>query len=245
MTSDAAPSPTDAAGMNDAAGDSATPEPALVLRYDFGGEGTVVRDRAGDADATLMGGATLDGMGGVNLDGSDDYVDLPNGVLSRLHSVTLAAWLTWRGGPCWQRVFDFGSNDAGEGQMGNGLTSLFLTPASCNARVLYASAEFHGGSRYVIVHDAALPQGVPAFVALTFDADRSLMTLYLDGAPVGQRAADFRLADIDDVNNWLGRSQWVQDYAPLRARYDEFRIYDGALDAAEIAAIHERGPDDP
>ena len=70
------------------------------------------------------------------------------------------------------------------------------------------------------------------------------MTLYVDGAAEAQAPAEFRLADVDDVNNWLGRSQWVQD-VNLAARYDEFRIYDRALSADEIMLLFTRGPDRP
>jgi len=61
---------------------------------------------------------------------------------------------------------------------------------------------------------------------------------------VAQGAAAFRLRDIDDRNNWLGRSQWVQDLL-MTARYDEFRIYDRALSESEVAALYARGPDQP
>jgi hypothetical protein len=54
--------------------------------------------------------------------------------------------------------------------------------------------------------------------------------------PVGLEA-------IDDVNNWLGRSQWRQDFN-LPGAYNEFRIYDSALSSADVAAIYALGPDD-
>lgn len=221
--------------------DAAAPRGGLLLRYDFSGSGTRVPDLAGSADAQLIGGAALDGAGAVELDGVDDYVDLPNGVLSNLTSATIVAWLAWHGGVCWQRIFDFGSNDAGEGAVGNGLTSLFATPANCARGVLMASAEL-GAARHDIAHVTAMPQGRLVQVALRFDAARELMTLFLDGAPIGQAAAPFQLSDFDDINSWLGRSQWVQDYH-LHARYDELRIYDYPLPASHIAELHARGPD--
>ena len=56
--------------------------------------------------------------------------------------------------------------------------------------------------------------------------------------------ASVALSTINDVNNWLGRSQWVQD-SYLSGRYEELRIYDGALSDAEVAMLAERGPDHP
>jgi hypothetical protein len=97
-------------GLPDAAQPAA--EARLVLRYDFSGTGTRVNDLVGGADAVVMGGAALDGAGGVELDGDNDFVDMPNGILSRHDSATIVAWLDWMGAVenCWQRIFDFGSS---------------------------------------------------------------------------------------------------------------------------------------
>jgi hypothetical protein len=247
------PAPGDAAAADDAsspsARDAAVPAPGsgLVLRYDFAGEGTRVFDRAGDADAALLGGAQLDGASGAELDGSDDYVDMPNAIVSRLTSATFMAWLEWHGGVCWQRIFDFGSNDAGEGEVGNGTSALFMTPTNCADGVVMASAEFSVEDviqRNDVVGDTRLPMDRRVQVALVVDAERARMTLYLDGTARAQAPAEFRLADLEDVNNWLGRSQWVQDLN-LAARYDEFRIYDRALTTSEITLLYSRGPDRP
>ena len=39
-------------------------------------------------------------------------------------------WVTWNGGGAWQRIFDFGTSDGGEGNSGTGQKYLFLTPSS-------------------------------------------------------------------------------------------------------------------
>ena len=241
-TSDASP-PQDARTHGDA--DVAPPVPSvgLALRYDFGGTGARVLDRIGDAHAEVLGGAQLDEQGGLTLDGENDYVDMPNGIVSRLDSASFVVWLEWLGTLCWQRVFDFGISDAGEGRVGNAVTSLFMTPESCGRDVFMVSAEF-SGAMHNLFDDAPLPRERPIQVALTIDVERDAMTMFIDGARVAQGAAAFRLRDIDDRNNWLGRSQWVQDLM-MNARYDEFRIYDRALSESEVAALYARGPDRP
>jgi hypothetical protein len=50
------------------------------------------------------------------------------------------------------------------------------------------------------------------------------------------------LSDIVDNNDWLGLSQYVLDNA-YSGSYDEFRIFDHALTACEIAATVEAGAD--
>jgi hypothetical protein len=223
--------------------DASQPDGALVLRYDFAGTGTLVEDLVGSDDAQLVGGAVLDGSGGITLDGTDDFIDLPNGVLSRLTSVTIAIWLRWRGGVCWQRIFDFGSNDRGEGDVGNGLTSLYLTPANCIDGSYFASIELPS-QRHDVSAGERFPEDRLAQAVLRFDADTSRLAIFVDGARVGAGDAPFDLSEIDDVNAWLGRSQWIQDRY-LAARYEELRIYDRALSDAEVAATFTRGPDAP
>ena len=65
-------------------------------------------------------------------EGSMQYVDLPNHLVSSLTNATFEAWLTWHGGKVWQRVFDFGTSSEGEGAGGNGVSYLFLTVSSGN-----------------------------------------------------------------------------------------------------------------
>ena len=45
---------------------------------------------------------------------------------------------------------------------------------------------------------------------------------------------------INDVNNWLGRSQW--DDTMFQGSYNEFRIWEGALSADQVAANLAAGP---
>jgi hypothetical protein len=49
------------------------------------------------------------------------------------------------------------------------------------------------------------------------------------------------LGDLNDVNNWLGRSNWTAD-ANLNGTFDEFRIYNSALSGSEVAASLAAGP---
>ena len=69
------------------------------------------------------------------------------------------------------------------------------------------------------------------------------MSNYLDGVLLGTAAMypGFTLASLPDVNNWLGRSQWPDPL--LDGSYNEFRIYDSALTAGEVAANSALGPD--
>lgn len=217
---------------------------APVHHYDFAGDGDVVRDLVSEADGVVVGGAELDGNGGLELDGVDDFVDLPNGLLSPLTEATLTLWLEWGGGPCWQRLFDFGSSSAEEGTPASARTSLFVTPASCPSSHLgpveddVVSLMFHAPGSYSLAQDTSpLPAGERSFVALSVGAQGTL-ELSLDGRTVIELSSALRLSDLNDVNSWLGRSQWGQD-PTLRARLLDFRIYDVALSSEQVTELFQ------
>jgi hypothetical protein len=229
---------------DDAGGIPSDPTRAnLVLRYDFKGRGARLSDRVGTSAARILGGAQLDETGGLTLDGVDDYVDLPNRTLARLQSATIMTWVTWSGGICWQRVFDFGRSTQGEDKAADGLASLFLTFSACPEGTLRASYE-REQDRHPASSSRVPPTEQPMQLTLVFDAARARMTLYLDARSLAEGDVPYALSELDDNNAWLGRSQWQQD-SFARARYDEFRIYDRPLSAAEIAAALKRGPDAP
>lgn len=215
----------------------------LILRYDFNGVGTEVVDRTGHASAFIRGGALLNDSGTLQLDGVDDYVDLPNRSMASLQSATVIMWLSWSGGVCWQRAFDFGRSDAGEGGAGSALASLFLTFSTCPGGTLSLTYEqpprsFNADSRI------SLAAGRSLQLAVAFDGPENRMRLFLDGSFVAETNVLFPLSQLDDVNAWLGRSQWAQD-SFARVRYDEFRLYDRVLRDDEIADTFKRGPNSP
>lgn len=217
---------------------------ALIHRYDFEGSGTDVVDRVGTEDGSLEGGAELDGEGNAILDGSNDFVSLPAGLISSLDGGTLVAWLTWNASPCWQRVFDFGSQMTGSKGALESETSLFVAPQTCGSGLMSGSIELPGGERYSIEAAEPLPSGQSAMAGIVVDPEADQIRLLLDGVVVNQRSTSRSFADIDDVNAWLGRSQYEIDRF-LDARYEEFRVYSRALTDAELLAIFEAGPDVP
>jgi len=67
--------------------------------------------------------------------------------------------------------------------------------------------------------------------------------MYFNGALVSSTNKNMNpLIVMTDYNNWLGRSQWTRDPF-FNGEYNEFRIWDGALTAQEIANHYAAGPD--
>jgi hypothetical protein len=226
-------------------------ESSLLHRYSFDESDTLVLDSKGAAHGQLLG-TTLPGNGTLPLAGerSGQYVNLPNGMVSGLDSATFEAWLTWNGGGAWQRIFDFGNSSSGEDVPGNvGTSYLFLTAAAAPDTVRMLPAGLRVAYSWNGVNDedicyanAPLPSGAAAHVAVVIDAAAQSMSLYQDGALLGDCPLSRPLSAIDDVNDWLGRSNYVAD-PDLSGTYDEFRIYGAALTAAELAASFAAGPD--
>jgi hypothetical protein len=216
---------------------------ALVHRYRFEGTGTVATDVTNGSNGNVVN-ATLDGTGTLTLPGGtpDAYVDLPNALVSTLHDATFEVWFTWSGGSAWQRIFDFGDVTSGtEGARGTGRSYLFLTPKNAASGVLRAVYKKANGSEVVIDGSAALPTGMLCHLAVVADDTGGKLSLYLNGTLQKSVAWSDSLSLLNDVNEWLGRSQYSADPG-LQGKFEEFRIYGAALSAAQIATSFGAGP---
>jgi hypothetical protein len=197
------------------------------------------------------------------------YVDLPNGIISSLTDATFEAWYTIDTAQSWARVFDFGSTSGGElsgpGGAGEG-QDFIMYAASRGNNIDQQRAEIRNNDPLFGPGGSAGTAGAistmdPEFnhaldlqyhVALVFDADggndpgEATMTLYINGAlPPGAAENPMetmvQLQNLNDVNNWLGRSNWAND-ENFDGSFNEFRIYDTALSAGQIAANVAAGP---
>ncbi len=193
--------------------------------------GTTAADASmNNRHGTLVNGPTLvAGKGGnaVDLDGADDHVSLPTGVVSSLRDFTLSTWVNLDAASQRSRIFDFGS----------GTTShMFLTPANeATGTVRFAITTSGGGGEQTIDGPSALPTGAWTHVAVTLSGNLGI--LYVNGVEVGRNTA-FTLTPLSlgaTMQNWIGRSQHADPY--LDGRVDDFRIYDSALAASDVLTL--------
>jgi len=239
----------------------------LIHRYSFSEtSGTAISDSVGGAHGIVLGdpgdwslaGGELTLSGGPSA--TAPYADLANGLISGLTDVTFEGWATIDGSQNWARLFDFGSNEdavggeiLGPGGTGAGLDYIILS-ASRGGNNDQQRAEVRnedpvgGGPTGTATSDSneATVLGTPYHFALVFDADgvdadTATMTTYRNGVEVAAGTSDIQLGHINDVNNWLGRSNWTGD-ANMQGSFDKFRIYDEALDGDAIAASAAAGP---
>jgi len=237
---------TSGTGGTAGSGSTASLEAALRHRYSFEGTGTaVVTDSVGTAHGTVVNGLLV-GMSAVILNGgsSDQFVDLPNGLVSPFDAVTLEAWVIWTGGTRWQRIFDFGNTIGGEGaQAAEGLTYVFLSPSASADAYLRAAASLNGPSQETQVSaSASLATNIIIHLAVVMDGNNQLLLLYQDGVLVQSTPLAISPRSIVDQNCWLGRSQFVSD-PEFQGSIEEFRIYGAALSESEIELSAASGPD--
>jgi len=198
------------------------------------------------------------------------YLDLPNGVLSGRENVSVEIWATPVASINFQRLFDFGASSAGDGlgAAGEWTGAGTVAPnnvtasdefgltinvgASINAQRLYGRLNYDQAGALNLYVDSALTttlgqryhyvvtyaKGVGAYASTGGGQQK----WYRDGALVATQDLPYALSTINDVNNWIGRSQFSAD--PLsRINIDEVRLYDHALTPAEVSANRDAGPD--
>jgi Concanavalin A-like lectin/glucanases superfamily len=216
--------------------------PAALHDYVLGGNGALVVDLAGGRDAQVMGGAQRTANALV-LDGDDDYVQLPAGLLAGLSSATLSISFTLDGGPAYVRLWDFGVGSTevpteGDGSVGR--SYLALTPATGLDRPGLAALATAGGSADEVAVDTDLQvkDDTKHQATVVVDGEQSQMRLYVDGLAAGSAALPFQLSEVDDQNNWLARSQYDAD-PYLEGILHRFTLHDRALSDCQVAALAE------
>jgi hypothetical protein len=204
---------------------SATPtgSPSLVAHYAFQLD---AKDQSVNRnDATLESGA---GYVPGGLDGStlalngEGYASLPAEVVN-YDQVTIAAWVYWRGGQNWQRIFDFGNGTS---------ETLFLTPANWSGSSMQFTITKEGvGTTDLIA--PSLPIDAWSHVAVVLG--NGTAQLFVNGVLKASTPTALKASSINPVLNYIGKSQWPD---PLfNGAIDDFRIYNYALSAGEVANL--------
>jgi hypothetical protein len=221
---------------------SATLGPVGWWKFDDG-SGTTAVDSVGGLNGALLPADPNDPAaspqwvagkigGGVQLDGVDDYVELPVGdMVSGLSDTTVTCWVNWGGTGMWARLFDFGTGTN---------NYMFMCPQANTNQLRFAIRTAAVGEQVVSASTGTLPTGWH-HVAVSINATTKALAMFQDGAQVGSGATTLLPKDLGvTTQNWIGKSQWPD---PLFAgTVDEFRIYDRALAEDEVVNVLAGGP---
>jgi hypothetical protein len=205
--------------------------PATLLhRYSFT---TDASDSVGGANGTLEGNATVSG-GQVVLDGSDQtYVSLPGNVinLGTNAAVTFEAWATIGGISQWSHLFEFGS-------IPNNLIYCAPEADAGGFHEFGLSETFPGGQTLSWAHGW---NNVTIHYTGVVDPVNSTLAVYTNGVLLqALYNATAPLSNITTNSAALGKSSYGDPFAVVNI--DEFRIYTGALNPAQIAMSDKSGP---
>lgn len=211
---------------------------SLVHRYSFSEtSGTNVADSVGGSawDGTLPNGGTF-GSGQLALSAAgSQYVQLPAGILSNYTAVTIEAWVTFPSqlpNNCF--LFGFGNSSGGSGN-----SYIFCQPKQ--GRIAITPSNYNGEQ-----DTAPNPSGnwslmTNLHVTAVFNPPQGSLSLYTNGVLVAQNTSvTIPLSSVNDLFSYIGRSLYNDPY--IDVNLDEFRIYNGALQADDIAASDALGP---
>jgi arabinan endo-1,5-alpha-L-arabinosidase len=213
--------------------DLAWAHPALAHRYSFNSNGSNVWDSIGMAHGTLIGNAVITN-GALVLNGATGgYVNLPGGLVSSSLATTVEFWATFGVNGTGAQVFDFGNISGGIGQ-----NYLSFSPHSSS-----------GGQRLEVqtsgtkIFDVAgTLDNRTLHVVCIIDPSSGYMAIYTNAVLEQTLMSSMpALSGVSPAWSFIGRSLTGTD-AYLNASIDEFRIYDGRLTPAEIAADFQSGP---
>lgn len=229
---------------------------ALEHRYSFSdGDGTVAVDSVNPAwNGVLMNSASIGNNevvlpgGAYSSDPAASYVDLPNGILTNLNSITIETWVTDNEGNNWARICDFGNSVGGEDFSDGGEGQSYLIMVARNGGgTLYSEITQTGSAtpanQTLAWANTPLPIGAKTHVAYSIDALSTTARLYVNGAEVDvETNMTIRPKNLGvTVNNWLGRAQFNDP--TFNGAIDEFRIWNRALSKAHMVASAIVGPD--
>ncbi len=210
----------------------------LVHRYSFDEtSGSTVHDSIGGSawNGTLPNGGSF-GDGQAAFDsGSEQFVELPAYVLGGADAVTIEAWATFPANlPTYCFFFGFGDISGALGY-----DYIFCQPLT--GRIAITDDSFGNEQNAYGYTDFSFRTNL--HITAVFNPPGGYLALYTNGVLAGiNHAITIPMSAVNDAYSFIGRSLFSSD-SFFDFSLDEFRIYDGALSPAEIAATQALGPD--
>ena len=198
-------------------------------------------------DGTFMTGGLSGAPAAGNFTGSgqltlqaatQDYVQLPAGILSNYTAVTIDIWATLGSLPANCFLYGFGNTDSG----GAGYNYIFCQPSGGRIAMSGVDPGWQGEEGTGGAGDFS---GRTVHVTSVYNPPAGIMELYTNGVLVSRNSGiNIQMNQISNVLNYIGRSLYNPD-SFIDVNLDEFRIWNGALNALQVGGCDVNGPDNP
>jgi hypothetical protein len=217
--------------------------PVLVNRYSFHDAvgSTNVADSVGGSAWTgiLPNGGTFTGTNLQLLGSGIQYVQLPSGILSNYPAVTVDMWCTFPTQmPVNCQLYAFGNTDTG----GAGYNYIFCAPQGGRIAISGVDPGYDGEEGCTGAGDLSFQTNI--HLTSVYDPPAGTEYWYTNGVLVSENiAVTIPMAYVDgqDVLNYICHSLYTGDpHEDLTLT--EFRVYNGALSAADVATSQALGP---
>jgi hypothetical protein len=219
--------------------------PVLTHRYSFGEtSGTNVADSVGGTawNGFLPKGGTLTGSQVSLASGSQQYVQLPAGIISNYTAVSFETWATFpttlSGNIC---LFDFGDTDSG----GAGMKYIFCQPVAGRVCISTNDAGWQGTGEQNAYSGMNWGLQTNLHIVAVVNPPEGYIAIYTNGLLAGfNETENDPLSGVSCALNYIGRSLYNGD-GYFNVSVDEFRIYNGVMSPDEVAATQIIGPNFP
>jgi len=208
------------------------PSPSLKLWEFEEGTGSVAYDSFNQIPAILQNTDNNDWVVGlkglsVDLDGVNDYIELPLNIMAPLKDFTIASWVRFDKVTSWQRIFDFGNGTS---------RYMFLAPDSSYYLRFAITASAQSGEK-LITSNVKVVAGKWMHVAVTLSGTTGIM--YINGQEVKRNGSIIINPSSLGLTtqNYIGRSQYSWD-PYLDGQIDDFRIYNYALSSEQVFQLY-------
>ncbi|RVT79762.1 T9SS type A sorting domain-containing protein [Flavobacterium sufflavum] len=166
---------------------------------------------------------------GVGFNGSStSYITLKDGVVEGLNDFTISTWVKLNSLSNWSRIFDFGDSTG---------SWMALEAANGSGKLSYEIVT-SGQTKNTLSSQYTMP--LNQWVHLAYVQEGNIGKIIVDGVEVASGAVTVKPSALGKTKlNHLGKSKYADPF--LNASVDEFKIYNRALSAAEIAESAKLG----
>lgn len=198
--------------------------PKPILWYDFA-DGA--KDISGGGLDGAVNGAVIKNSAAI-FDGTDDYIQMPNGILKDADSATVAIYLKSDIEKANQFTWCIG-NSSSEGYM-------FLNTYNPSSKLRAAITKTTYTDEEAIISDSYVSAGEWTSIVAVYDGAGS--TLYRDGEAIAAANMTLKPSDLGATGaNYIAKSVYDDPY--FKGIVSDFRIYDKALTAEEVNVLTE------